>query len=89
MPSKRQVEKYLSGLSSQKIHVIYFGPLQDYEKSDRPRSEIKTLGYGVPYLVVYREGKREKRSIVSTMRISRGFGHDYRADRIDNLVLSR
>lgn len=88
MPTKRQVEKYISEVSSKKIKVTYFGPLGEYEKSTEDRSDIKTLGYGVPYLVVYTEGERTKRSIVSTMRISRGFGHDYRADRIDNLVLS-
>ncbi|MGI0091692.1 MAG: aminoglycoside phosphotransferase family protein, partial [Nitrososphaerales archaeon] len=34
------------------------------------------------------EGARKKRSILSTMRVGTGFGHDYRSDRVDNLVLS-
>ncbi|MDG6997581.1 MAG: phosphotransferase [Nitrososphaerota archaeon] len=88
MPTKRQIEKYLSELSSKKVNVSYFGPLGEYEKSAQSRSDIKTLGYGIPYLVVYTEGRKTKKSIVSTMRISHGFGHDFRADRVDNLVLS-
>ncbi len=56
--------------------------------------DIKGMGYGSPYLIVYREstsnGKEapEKKAILSTMRIGHGFGHDYRADRVDNMVLS-
>lgn len=50
------------------------------------------MGYGSPYLVVYSETLgstvRTKKVILSTMRIGNGFGHDYRADRIDNQVLS-
>ncbi|MDG6995346.1 MAG: aminoglycoside phosphotransferase family protein [Nitrososphaerota archaeon] len=88
MPTKSQVEKYLSSVTSSKINVSYFGPLSDYEKEPERGGDIKTLGYGVPYLVVYKQGGQTRRSIVSTMRISRGFGHDYRSDRIDNLVLS-
>ena len=52
------------------------------------RRRIKKLGYGVPYLIVYRLGGVKKKAILSTMRIGHGFGHDYRADRVDNLVLS-
>jgi hypothetical protein len=85
VPSKRQVERYLSTVSKKKVRVVSFEPLVS-EKGKA--GGIKTLGYGVPYLAVYREGTRAKRSIISTMRISGGFGHDFRADRVDNMVLA-
>ena len=103
MPSKKQLETYLSsivgGKSKKRVHVEYFGPLSEYSEPEELRKkstgntgEIKKLGYGIPYLIVYNSGgsspgKKEK-IILSTMRISHGFGHDYRADRVDNLVLS-
>src|ERR1700730_8959860 len=91
MPTQKQVQQYLSasGKSGKKISVEYFGPLSDYEKQEALRSpEIKKLGYGVPYLIVYNEGAKKKKAILSTMRIGHGFGHDYRADRVDNQVLA-
>jgi hypothetical protein len=86
-PTKKQLENYLSALSKRKVKVISFEPL-NAEGSKSSSSGIKTLGYGVPYLVVYRDGLKTTRSIISTMRLSRGFGHDFRADRVDNLVLA-
>jgi len=79
--------------SKKKIAISYFGPLDGYEKHDSRNVEIKKLGYGTPYLIVYQEtsGKKkskDKKAILATMRVANGFGHDYRADRIDNLVLS-
>ncbi|MFI5421480.1 MAG: hypothetical protein ACHQ1H_10985, partial [Nitrososphaerales archaeon] len=92
MPTEKQLLQYLrtsSKTDGKKITIKYFGPLSDYEKNavNKP-PEIKKLGYGVPYLIVYRLGAVEKKAILSTMRIGHGFGHDYRADRVDNLVLS-
>ncbi|MDA4129621.1 MAG: aminoglycoside phosphotransferase family protein [Thaumarchaeota archaeon] len=93
MPTPKQVEHYLASFSKQKtgkkIKVVYFGPLSDYETNSHSKAaEIKQMGYGAPYLIAYREGKVEKKAILSTMKIGHGFGHDYRADRVDNLVLS-
>ena len=92
MPTEKQVLQYLRTVSrakGKKIAIDYFGPLSEYEKARAIRlTEIKKLGYGIPYLIVYRVGASEKKAILSTMRIGHGFGHDYRADRVDNLVLS-
>jgi hypothetical protein len=71
-------------VSKKKVKLISFGALE----FDKGNASIKTLGYGVPYLVVYRDGQRTKRSIISTMRVSSGFGHDFRADRADNMILA-
>lgn len=87
MPSERQVRLYLSKLISTKITLSYFGPLSEYGKQEKS-TEVKKLGYGVPYLIAYKQNGEERRSILSTMRIGRGFGHDFRSDRIDNLVMS-
>jgi hypothetical protein len=97
-----QVERYLDSVSSRKktgkklkVKIEYFGPLDKYEetKTAKKTVDIKKMGYGSPYLIVYREpssGGRslERKAILSTMRIGFGFGHDYRADRVDNTVLS-
>ncbi len=90
-PSASQVQNYLRDfLKTKDVKVEYFGPLSEYgEDKTIPKSkDIKTLGYGIPYLVVYKTRGKRKESIISTMRIGKGFGHDFRADRVDNLVLS-
>ena len=99
MPSVKRVEKYLEQVLQKKsVRVSYFGRLDEYDPSRKAKkskgsvngnSSIKSLGYGIPYLVVYTVGKGPKKeSIISTMRIGKGFGHDFRADRVDNAVLS-
>ncbi|MHB8568385.1 MAG: phosphotransferase family protein [Nitrososphaerales archaeon] len=94
VPTLRQVEKYLEQVLQRRgVKVNYFGRLDEYDNgkaNQNPDRSIKTLGYGVPYLVVYsaRGKKKQQESIVSTMRVGKGFGHDYRADRIDNIILS-
>ncbi len=86
IPSKNQVEKYLAELTKKRVKISYFGPLSDYQDETKS-SDVKKLGYGTPYLVVYQEGAKSKKSILSTMRIGHGFGHDYRSDRVENLVM--
>jgi len=94
IPTEKQVQAYLQSISpKKKIAISYFGPLDGYEKHESRNVEIKKLGYGTPYLIVYQEvsGKqkrKDKKAILATMRVANGFGHDYRADRVDNLVLS-
>jgi hypothetical protein len=92
MPKEKQVHQYLRASSKnggKKITIEYFGPLSEYNKGKVEKSaEIKKLGYGVPYLIAYTVGARKKKAILSTMRIGHGFGHDYRADRVDNQVLA-
>ena len=99
-PSSAQIQDYLESISSKgksksRIKIEYFGPLDRYSGSaekGKKTQDIKKLGYGSPYLIVYREMSKKKevvkKAIFSTMRIGFGFGHDYRADRIDNNVLA-
>ena len=86
IPSKFQVEKYLSESLGGKHKISYFGPLTEYQESKA--TDVKKLGYGLPYLIVFKSGKSEKKLILSTMRIGRGIGHDYRSDRVENLVMA-
>ena len=86
IPSKIQVEKYLSNVTKAKVNISYFGPLTKYEKQSKI-NDVKEMGYGVPYLIVYNSWGKQRKSILSTMRIGHGFGHDYRSDRVDNLVM--
>lgn len=85
-PTRNQVSSYLQRVLKEKPHITYFGPLTDYEKSIS--SDVKQMGYGAPYLVEYTSKKKRKKLILSTMRISHGFGHDYRSDRIENQIMS-
>ncbi|HKW04420.1 MAG TPA: hypothetical protein VJN71_03885 [Nitrososphaerales archaeon] len=92
-PSISQVQVYLRDyLKNKSVKVEYFGPLSEYglqgKTSSGEKKDIKSLGYGIPYLVVYKSGGKKRESIVSSMRVGKGFGHDFRADRIDNLVLA-
>ena len=87
MPTKSQVKKYLSHVFNEKeVKISYFGRLDSY--GQKRKDELKTLGYGVPYLIVYTLRGKERQSVLSTLRIGSGFGHDFRADRVDNIVLS-
>ena len=85
-PTRNQVSSYLNRLLKEKSVITYFGPLTSYEKSIT--SDVKQMGYGAPYLVEYTSKKKRKKLILSTMRISHGFGHDYRSDRIENQIMS-
>jgi aminoglycoside phosphotransferase (APT) family kinase protein len=99
-PNKRQIEAYLSEVHGKKaVSLKYFGPFSEnpneksgtriYEKGTRGKGQsVKFLGYGIPYLLTYKVGAQKFESILSTMRISHGFGHDFRADRADSLILS-
>jgi thiamine kinase-like enzyme len=91
MPSAAQVKEYLSELhNTKKINLSYFGRLSDYKTASQAgmnKATRRAMGYGEPYLLVYTENKKERKSIISTMRIGSGFGHDFRADRVDGLVL--
>ncbi|MCX8191976.1 MAG: hypothetical protein N3F06_04130 [Nitrososphaerales archaeon] len=81
----KDLEIYLSNVFKSKVKVEYFGDLK--EKEERV-SDIKEYGYGVPLLVTFSiEGVR-RQVVISSMRIDRGFGHDYRSDRVSNLILA-
>jgi thiamine kinase-like enzyme len=86
IPSKSQVEKYLSERLGKKSKLSYFGPLAEYQKSSS--TDVKKMGYGVPYLLVFTSEGKEKKLILSTIRVGHGFGHDFRSDRIENLVMA-
>ncbi len=85
-PTKHQVSKYLHSVLKEKPAITYFGPLVNYEKS--LSTDVKKMGYGSPYLIEYTSKKTSGKLILSTMRIAHGFGHDYRSDRVENLIMS-
>lgn len=87
VPSQSQVARYLTATLKSKTKIDYFGPLTEYGEKSSP-SDVKKLGYGVPYLIVCRAGSKKMKFILSTMRIGHGFGHDYRSDRVENLVMA-
>jgi len=88
MPKTTQVQKYLQKVhNTRRIKVNHFGPLSEYETSSKKKSTGKRMGYGDPYLVIYDRDGKSIQSIISTVRITYGFGHDFRADRAASQIL--
>lgn len=77
---------YLYSILKEKPTITYFGPLINYENS--LSTDVKKMGYGAPYLIEYASKKAKGKLILSTMRVTHGFGHDYRSDRVENLMMS-
>jgi hypothetical protein len=77
IPKKLAVQNYLSKVLGQNVHVNSVSLLGIESEGD-----IKKFGYGVPILVKYSTSDgSQKTSVISTSKISSGFGHDYRSDR--------
>lgn len=83
IPSRESVEKYLQQVFGAEVRVKSFGVL-----GSSSSGELKAYGYGVPYVAKFVDRGLEKEAVISTMKIDNGFGHDYRADRADNLILA-
>lgn len=83
------VSAYLSRRFAAPVEVVRLAPLSDADVVD-PRSateSLKTQGYGLPVLVVYRLHGREERAVLRTMAPN-PFGHERRADRAAGMILS-
>jgi aminoglycoside phosphotransferase (APT) family kinase protein len=87
-----RVEGYLAARLGQAVHLRSITPLgsDDISSSSAPGGKVKRLksfGYGKPLLLLYEMGGQEHRAVLGT--VSRNsFGHEYRADRAANQILS-
>jgi len=74
---RSEVESYLSdvfGKPIQLVRILNLGP-------EPGEKELKEFGYGKPYLIDYILDGEMKSSVLSSMKVQKGFGHDTFADR--------
>jgi hypothetical protein len=84
MPELRReaVERYLQNLLKQPVKIISLGVLGQEEKT----GDLKAYGYGEPIRITF-EIQGETRSVVLETVTPCPFGHDYRSDRAQVLLL--
>ncbi|MGQ9926776.1 MAG: phosphotransferase family protein [Chloroflexaceae bacterium] len=82
---------YLSqhfGAPVEVLELASLGGAAPLPPGERPRNGLlKILGYGEPVLLSYRLHGEERRAVLHTMAANQ-FGHERRADRAANLILS-
>lgn len=72
-----EVEKYLSEVFGKPVRLVRILQM-GAEPGER---ELKGFGYGKPYLVDYIIEGEMRSSVLSSMKVQKGFGHDTFADR--------
>ena len=82
----KSVQEYLLTLYGSKVKLTYFGEIGQ-KKPVKPKMELKGFGYGKPYLLEFKIGKKKHAAVLETMRKD-SFGHDYPSDRAQNLILA-
>ncbi len=78
---KKEVEKYLQSIYGSSLTIKKIGnfPLEE--------DEIKGFGYGEPLVIEFEVEGEERKVVLSTMR-GDSFGHDFRSDRAQVLLLA-
>ncbi len=84
-PGVEELRRYLTEVFGSEVEVDCFGELG---VKGIAGEELKAFGYGIPYLVTFMIKGEKREAIVSTMKIGKGFGHDYRSDRAQSLLLA-
>ena len=85
-PGIGDVEVYLRSLYGEGVKLLDFSPLLG--EGVEGVEELKAFGYGIPYKVVFVVEGEKREAVLSTMRLEGGFGHDFRSDRAQNLILA-
>jgi hypothetical protein len=75
---------HLSALEKRDVEIVRVGGLQRPKKT-RLVGKLKGFGYGTPYIIEYKVGRRTKAGVLETMRPG-GFGHDFSWDRAQSLL---
>ena len=79
--SREAVKKYLERIFGSPLTLKKIGDLPPEE------DEIKGFGYGQPLVIEFEVGGEERKIVLSTMR-GDSFGHDFRSDRAQVLLLA-
>jgi hypothetical protein len=79
---REEVEKYLSGLFKKPVRLVRILPIG----AEPGEKELKGFGYGKPYAVDYIVEGDMKSSVLSSMKVQKGFGHDTFADRAAGIL---
>jgi tRNA A-37 threonylcarbamoyl transferase component Bud32 len=77
---------YLSSLEKRNVEIVRVGGLQK-PKRTKLVGKLKGFGYGTPYLIEYKVGRKVKSGVLETMRAG-GFGHDFSWDRAQSLLFA-
>jgi hypothetical protein len=80
--SKDALQKYLSSLYDENVEISGFWRL---DKEKQASKDLKSFGYGVPYVIEFNVSDKTKHVVLETMR-PEGFGHDYFSDRAQVLL---
>lgn len=72
-----EVEAYLTGVFGKPVHLVRILQMG----AEPGEKELKGFGYGKPYLIDYILGGELRSSVLSSMKVQKGFGHDTFADR--------
>jgi len=78
-----KLRDYLSSLYGKDVKIRYVGELGKEKK--KVEKELKGFGYGLPYLIEFSVGGKNKSLVLETMR-AEGFGHDHFSDRAQILL---
>jgi hypothetical protein len=80
------LEDYLSSLEKQDVKIERVGELRKPKKT-KLVGKLKGFGYGTPYLIDYKVGRKRKSGVLETMRPG-AFGHDFPCDRAQSLLFA-
>jgi hypothetical protein len=75
---KERVEAYLKGLFGEGVRLT---GMKKMGETIPTTEDVKGFGYGSPLLLEYDVNGKSKASVISTMRVQDGFGHDHFSDR--------
>lgn len=79
---REEVEKYLSEVFAKPVRLVRILPMG----AEPGEKELKGFGYGKPYAVDYIVEGEMRSSVLSSMKVQKGFGHDTFADRASNIL---
>ncbi len=82
----RALTDYLASLEKEEVNIVRVGELRKPKKT-KLVGKLKGFGYGTPYLIEYKIGRKTKSGVLETMRPG-GFGHDFPCDRAQSLLFA-
>lgn len=81
--NENRLKEYLSSVYKKSVEIKFVGKLS--EEKDTTEEDLKSFGYGNPYVIDFKVNGEEKCVVLETMR-TEGFGHDHFSDRAQVLL---